>query len=142
MKGEIEMKKKNVMKRAWEIAKEGQMKFGGRAIEYIAEALKMAWKEAKQPKEIVLKIRHQPSGGKEWIAEITGRHPRFNFERKFLNAVARNWSSSGKTGTTSFLLKEGKIYEVNEPWKGRYFITVQNGEVVDIDVDYVAEKIA
>ena len=142
MKGEIEMKKKNVMKRAWEIAKEGQMKFGGRAIEYIAEALKMAWKEAKQPKEIVLKIRHQPSGGKEWIAEITGRHPRFNFERKFLNAVARNWSSSGKTGTTSFLLKEGKIYEVNEPWKGRYFITVQNGEVVDVDVDYVATKIA
>ena len=141
MKGEIEMKKE-IMKRAWEIAKEGQMKFGGRAIEYIAEALKMAWKEAKQPKEIVLKIRHQPSGGKEWIAEITGRHPRFNFERKFLNAVARNWSSSGKTGTTSFLLKEGKIYEVNEPWKGRYFITVQNGEVVDIDVDYVATKIA
>ena len=134
--------KKEIMKRAWEIAKEGQMKFGGRAFEYIAEALKMAWKEAKQPKEIVLKIRHQPSGGKEWIAEITGRHPRFNFERRFLNPVARNWSSSGKTGTTSFLLEEGKIYEVNEPWKGRYFITIQNGEVVDIDVDYVATKIA
>lgn len=134
--------KKEIMKRAWEIARQGAEKFGGKAIEYIAEALRMAWKEAKQPKEIVLKIRHQPSGGKEWIAEITGRHPRFNFERKFLNAVARNWSSSGKTGTTSFLLKEGKIYEVNEPWKGRYFITVQNGEVVDIDVDYVATKIA
>lgn len=134
--------KKEIMKRAWEIAKEGQMKFGGRAIEYIAEALRMAWKEAKQPKEIVLKVRHQPSGGKEWVAEIVGRHPRFNFERKFLNPVARNWSSSGKTGTTSFLLQGGKVYEVNEPWKGRYFITIQNGEIVDIDVDYVATKIA
>lgn len=134
--------KKEIMKRAWEIARQGAEKFGGKAIEYIAEALKIAWKEAKQPKEIVLKVRHQPSGGKEWVAEITGRHPRFNFERNFLNPVARNWSSSGKTGTTSFLLQEGKVYEVNEPWKGRYFITVQNGEVVDIDVDYVAEKIA
>lgn len=141
MKGEIEMKKE-IMKRAWEIAKKGQEKFGGKAIEYIAEALKIAWKEAKQPKEIVLKVRHQPSGGKEWVAEIVGRHPRFNFERRFLNPAARNWSSSGKTGTTSFLLQEGKVYEVNEPWKGRYFITVQNGEVVDVDVDYVAEKIA
>lgn len=141
MKGEIEMKKE-IMKRAWGIARQGQEKFGGKAIEYIAEALKIAWKEAKQPKEIVLKVRHQPSGGKEWVAEIVGRHPRFNFERKFLNPVARNWSSSGKTGTTSFLLQEGKVYEVNEPWKGRYFITVQNGEVVDIDVDYVATKIA
>lgn len=134
--------KKEIMKRAWEIARQGAEKFGGKAIEYIAESLRMAWKEAKQPKEIVLKVRHQPSGGKEWVAEIVGRHPRFNFERKFLNPVARNWSSSGKTGTTSFLLQEGKVYEVNEPWKGRYFITVQNGEVVDIDVDYVATKIA
>ena len=92
--------------------------------------------------EIVLKVRHQPSGGKEWVAEIVGRHPKWNFERKFLKPVARNWSSSGKTGTTSFLLEEGKVYEVNEPWKGRYFITVQNGEVVDVDVDYVATKIA
>src|SRR5690606_18284207 len=112
MKGEMKMKKQN-MKLAWEIAKKGQEKFGGKAIEYIAEALRIAWKEAKQPKEIVLKVRHQPSGGKEWVAEITGRHPKWNFERKFLNAVARNWSSSGKTGTTSFLLQEGKVYEVN-----------------------------
>lgn len=134
--------KKEIMKRAWEIARKGAEKFGGKAIEYIVEALKIAWKEAKQPKEIVLKVRHQPSGGKEWVAEIVGRHPRFNFERKFLNPAARNWSSSGKMGTTSFLLQEGKVYEVNEPWKGRYFITVQNGVVVDIDVDYVAEKIA
>ena len=133
---------KNIMKRAWEIAREGQAKFGGKVSEYLSEALKMAWKEAKQPKEIVLKVRHQPSGGKEWVAEIVGRHPKFNFERKFLSPVARNWSSSGKTGTTSFLLEEGKVYEVNEPWKGRYFITIQNGEIVDIDVDYVAEKIA
>lgn len=35
------------MTRAWEIAKNAAKKFGGKAIEYIASALKMAWKMAK-----------------------------------------------------------------------------------------------
>lgn len=39
--------KKQIMKRAWEIAKEGQKKFGGKVREYIAIALKFAWKEVK-----------------------------------------------------------------------------------------------
>lgn len=38
---------KKVMVRAWEVAREGAKKFGGKAIEYIAEALKLAWKEVK-----------------------------------------------------------------------------------------------
>ncbi|MCE2069305.1 hypothetical protein ACXOJ3_09560 [Streptococcus thermophilus] len=39
--------KKEVMKNAWGIAKNAVKKFGGKAIEYIAEALKMAWADAK-----------------------------------------------------------------------------------------------
>lgn len=39
--------KKEIMKNAWEIAKEGAKKFGGKVIEYIAEAMKMAWAVAK-----------------------------------------------------------------------------------------------
>ncbi|EJW14744.1 hypothetical protein [Paenibacillus alvei] len=39
---------KNVMTRAWKIAKSAVVKFGGSAIEYFAEALRMAWKEIKQ----------------------------------------------------------------------------------------------
>lgn len=38
---------KNVMVRAWEIAKAAVVKFGGKAREYIAQALAMAWKEVK-----------------------------------------------------------------------------------------------
>lgn len=38
---------KNVMKRAWEIAREGVKKFGGKVKEYFAVALKLAWKEFK-----------------------------------------------------------------------------------------------
>lgn len=38
---------KNVMVRAWEIAKEGVKKFGGKVKEYFAQALTMAWAEVK-----------------------------------------------------------------------------------------------
>lgn len=43
--------KKQIMKRAWEIAKEGQKKFGGKVKEYFAIALKLAWKEVKSAME-------------------------------------------------------------------------------------------
>ncbi len=38
---------KNVMTRAWEIAREGVKKFGGKVKEYFAQALVMAWEEVK-----------------------------------------------------------------------------------------------
>lgn len=39
---------KEVMANAWMIAKNAAKKFGGKAIEYIAGSLKMAWKKAKK----------------------------------------------------------------------------------------------
>ncbi|XJZ60229.1 hypothetical protein ACIA4Q_02450 [Lactobacillus delbrueckii subsp. bulgaricus] len=41
------MTKKEIMSKAWEIAREGQNEFGGKVREYFAEALKMAWAQAK-----------------------------------------------------------------------------------------------
>lgn len=38
---------KTIMCKAWEIAKKAAKKFGGKAIEYIGGALKMAWEAAK-----------------------------------------------------------------------------------------------
>lgn len=38
---------KEVMCKAWKIAKDAAKKFGGKAIEYIGGALKMAWEAAK-----------------------------------------------------------------------------------------------
>lgn len=43
---------KNVMIKAWEIAKAAVIKFGGSSKEYIAEAMKMAWAEFKTPAKI------------------------------------------------------------------------------------------
>ncbi|QBX16201.1 hypothetical protein Javan237_0003 [Streptococcus phage Javan237] len=42
---------KEIMTRAWEIAKQGQSKFGGKVSEYISEALKKAWFEYRSEKE-------------------------------------------------------------------------------------------
>ena len=39
--------KKQIMKRAWEIARTAVKRFGGKASEYIAEALRMAWAQYK-----------------------------------------------------------------------------------------------
>ena len=90
----------------------------------------------------IIKINHQPSGGKEWVAEIVGRDPKYTFKREFLNAVARDWSYSGKTGTTAYELENGKIYEINEPWKDRRFVEVRNGEIKTLDTEEVLSKFA
>ena len=45
----------NVMKRAWEIARNGVKKFGGKVKEYFSIALKLAWKELKNMNKIEVK---------------------------------------------------------------------------------------
>ena len=44
--------KKELMENAWKIAREGQKAFGGKVSEYFAEALKMAWAQAKSTIDI------------------------------------------------------------------------------------------
>lgn len=44
--------KKEIMSKAWEIAREGQKEFGGKVTEYFNEALKMAWAQAKNTIDI------------------------------------------------------------------------------------------
>lgn len=46
------MTKKEIMRNAWNIAREGQKAFGGKVSEYFAEALKMAWAQAKNSIDI------------------------------------------------------------------------------------------
>jgi len=84
---------------------------------------------------MIIKLQHQPSGGREWVAEITGRDPKYTFKRTFIAPVAGQWSSSGKTGTTAFELEEGKVYQINEPWKDRRFVTIENGELRELSAE-------
>jgi len=85
-------------------------------------------------------LRHQPSGGKTWVAEILGPHPKYGFERSFLSPIHRERSSSGRTGSNIYLLAEGKIYQVQEPFEDRVTIRVQDGDVVEVNpVDLLKE---
>ena len=128
---------REVMIRAHEIAKGLEGDYRAR----MSLALRQAWKEVTV-QNMILKVNHQPSGGKEWVAEITGRDPKYKFQREFLQPVSRDWSYSGKTGVTSFELEPGRVYEVNEPWKDRRFVEIQNGEIVAISAEEVLSKIA
>lgn len=71
---------KNIMKRAWEIAKEAVKKFGGKVRQYFSEALRMAWKEAKNvAKKIVDRIEElEALGFKRW--------QKGNMDRLYINA--------------------------------------------------------
>lgn len=90
---------------------------------------------------MTLWINHQPSGGKEWVAEIVGLDAKYGLARRFLRPVDRRWSGSGKTGDTAFELEEGAVYEVNEPWRGRRFVVVRDGKAVHISRDDVMKLI-
>ena len=58
---------KEIMKRAWQIAKEAVTKFGGSACEYFGEALRMAWAERKAPKDVLDRIEElEAMGFKRW----------------------------------------------------------------------------
>ena len=43
----FKISRSKIMKRAWQIAREGVSKFGGKVKEYFAMSLKIAWAEAK-----------------------------------------------------------------------------------------------
>lgn len=66
---------KNIMTRAWEIAREAVVNFGGKASEYIAEALKMAWAEVKEVRYTV----------EDLIAMGAKRWEKAGYDRLYLN---------------------------------------------------------
>lgn len=79
-----------------------------------------------------ISLNHQPSGGKEWVARILGKDRKYGLAREFLHISGRDWSSSGKTGTSEFAITVDGIYEYNEPWKGRGVLRRENGVIAKI----------
>ena len=111
----------NVMTRAWDIAKEGQNKFGGKVKEYFAESLKMAWAETKAPKTVIVKTTTGSRKHKSWVAEITGACQRWGLNREFIKEIDEDFYKH-------FELHEGKVYEVCNAGD-REFVQVVNGEI-------------
>jgi len=129
------------MKRAWEIARKGQEKFGGKVSEYFAESLRISWAIEKDSEEVSLepkKATITTSSGsrnhKSWVAEITGTHPRWKLNREFVEADNETWMEK------TFTLTDG-IYEVCNAGD-REFIEVVNGQVNYIGYNDVMEQVA
>ena len=66
------------------------------------------------------------------MAEIKVGTPKY---MSWIRSFYRLWKGIGAgareewgPGSTSFELEKGKVYEVNEPWKDRYFVKVENGK--------------
>lgn len=129
----------NVMKKAWEIAREGQERFGGKVSEYFAIALKMAWEEAKETKTIKVTTMH--GYHKSYVARITGKHPKYKLNRQFLKADERERSYSGKTGYDFFYISENGVYEKASNGNREYFV-VKNGEKITIDYESVLKMVS
>ena len=83
---------------------------------------------------------------KAWCAEITGFHPKYRFERKFMRAN-RDYTYANKTGSRGvydyFNLENGHIYDISSPisWKNteRYYCRIENNELVKMNKKEVEE---
>ena len=126
--------KKEIMKRAWEIARQGQEKFGGKVSEYLSEALKLAWKDARK-----VRIAVNYGWKKSYLAKIKGTHPKWKLDREFLKADDSHRSYSGKTGWDAYYVGDG-LYEKQSGGR-REYIVVRNGEVEIIEFDEVLSLI-
>lgn len=84
-----------------------------------------------------------------WVAQITGVHVKYKYERKFLKGKKdyTHANSKGSRGVfVYYLLESGNLYEVLSPvsWKRseRYFcIVTEDGEVERVDKEYVDQWI-
>lgn len=132
---------KQVMVRAWELAKEGVSKFGGKVKEYFASALSLAWSEVKamanEVKEVVIELAEGSRRHKSWVAEIVGTDARFGLKREFIKG-----SESDEVKGLFFTLVDGKVYDINNASGGRYYATVRNGEVVRLGENEVKAMFA
>ncbi|MBY9080968.1 hypothetical protein KIH86_02900 [Paenibacillus sp. HN-1] len=119
---------KNIMVRAWEIARTAVVRFGGKVQEYMAMALRQAWAEARKPVEMGLSLvrgirrtddaevvtEAHGSWSKGWLARVTLATPgaKFDLDRKFIRASYDGRNRSGNGYLTYTGLADG-IYEAD-----------------------------
>lgn len=111
---------KEVMCKAWEIAKKAAKKFGGKVIEYIGGALKMAWEMAKGLTEKQVKAL-ESKGYNRWTTD-DGEH-----DRLYLNVYKHSGMLHyGKWNGEEIFPAEQRAIKAIKVW-----IDVKTGEVSD-----------
>jgi len=106
---------KNVMTRAWEIAKQGQKKFGGNVKEFFAAALKMAWKEIKKMVDFGLEMMGGKNGTMFFVVnDVEGLEVSFLTTKKNLyngkTFTKRNAIGDYQLGNNNKTNKAARLY--------------------------------
>lgn len=116
------------MKKAWEIAKQGVAKFGGKVSEYISEALKIAWATLKSesgsigPKTSEIRF---PYCKKHWVAKITGADPKYKLARTFLESEEDGNDIVYRNLTDGY-------YQVSRFGKKGDYVKIENGVIQNV----------
>lgn len=123
----------NVMKKAWEIAKDGVAKFGGKVKEYFAEALRIAWSIAKGENKVEVKSEVRfPYCKKHWAAKITGNSVQYKLQREFLDS-----EEDGLDIVYGDL--ENGYYQLSRFGKRGEYMKIENGVITDVEESEVME---
>lgn len=106
----------NVMTLAWEIARKGQKKFGGKVKEYIAEALRQAWrivKNAMTPNKFGFVELQRKNGVIFFIVDhVDGMTVTLLDKNPYNGRVKRLLIDDYKLGTNKKSGKEARLYDV------------------------------
>lgn len=110
---------KNVMTRAWEIAREAVEKFGGKVKEFFAQALVIAWAERKDTlKEIIINVKGVSAKQEKYAKDLAS---------EFARAYRKQMASVVLADATKLALANQSIDLIN-----RYFATTSAKEVIDM----------
>ena len=79
-----------------------------------------------------------PNHGTEYAALITGTHPTYKLNREFREVLERDWSRSGKHGTTKIDISSDGVYEISNPrtgcygWQTKFFVRKKAGKIKEL----------
>lgn len=138
--------KNQIMKRAWEIAKEAAIKFGGSVKSYFSESLKLSWEQARTRESIEHLVTFKNDTYNErrysrpWMATISvdQMKPQYSFGGQFLG-------EHGHASETIIKAETGSIIAIGQKdnRKGnsinRWFKVVGSAEKIEIAEGYWGE---
>lgn len=114
--------KKEIMSKAWKIAREGQKAFGGKVREYFAQALKMAWAQAKNTIDIE---SLEKKGFNRWTK---GDMDRLYFSLEKSGALELDYYKSGNLRSADLNGKRISNAEACRLLAVKCFIDLKNGD--------------
>lgn len=82
--------------------------------------MKVEKREYRGEEIYVVKLNRWLSHAREWCAKVTGLSEKYGLALDFCKVIERNWSRSGRNGTTIVALKGAGYYKISNPTTGAY----------------------